>query len=82
MDYLRAKWWRNDQRLIFSHNSRINRFLAEVAAWSNSFVGLGHNKRMAKNIAAKEALKSKPQSAIFSRNILISKAYDAKIYGL
>ena len=58
--------------MIISCNSRINRFLAEVAAWSNSFVGLGHNKRMAKNIAAKEALKSKPQSAIFSRNIKLT----------
>jgi len=50
-----AKWTiseRNDDGMI----------KAEVAAWSNSFVGLGHNKRMAKNIAAKEALKNMPHN--------------------
>ena len=34
-------------------------FLAEVSCWDGSFVGFGHNKRMAKNIAAKDALDSK-----------------------
>ena len=40
--------------------------LAEVCCWDKVFLGLGHNKRMAKNIAAKDALDSKPTHFIFS----------------
>jgi len=48
-----AKWKiseRNDDGMI----------KAEVSCWDGSFVGFGHNKRMAKNIAAKDALDKMP----------------------
>lgn len=32
---------------------------AQVHCWNQTFTGFGHNKRMAKNLAAKEALESK-----------------------
>ena len=39
---------------------------AEVNCWNQGFIGFGHNKRMAKNFAAKEALDSKKKfDAVF-----------------
>ena len=45
----KAKWKYEDR----NDNGMIK---AEVTSWNHTFVGYGHNKRMAKNVAATEAL--------------------------
>ena len=60
---------------------------AQVHCWNQTFTGFGHNKRMAKNLAAKEALESESfkikinsskLNLNFIQSFLISNAYELR----